>query len=183
MDSSSRSRRAEVGALALLVIAVGCSGDDATPRAKSPTSVSTTTAAADKVVSMEVSFDAPTLLAPACGSAGACVYPLSRTTTRIEGSLTGRTVSAGAGTPTKSGGYSGVGFHVFTGTVKGCGSGTVVWTEVITSDDGANVSGAWTIRKGTGTAGLASVSGNGTFTGTTNSDTSGTVTATGTVRC
>jgi hypothetical protein len=179
----SRSRRAEVGVLALLVIAIGCSGDEAKPRAKATTSVPKATVAAAKKVTMEVSFDAPTLLAPACDAGGACVYPLSRTTTSVTGSLTGRTVSAGAGTPKKSGGYSGVGFHVFTGRVNGCGSGTVVWTEVITSNDEGNTSGTWTIRKGTGTAGLASVSGNGTFTGKTDPDSSGTVTAKGTVRC
>ena len=181
MDSTSR--RAEVGILVLLVIAIGCSGDDDEPSAKATTSVSTAKGAAVKKVTMEISFDAPTLLAPACDAAGACVYPRSRTTTNVTGSLTGRTVSAGAGTPTKSGGYSGVAFHVFTGRVNGCGSGTVAWTEAMTSNDDGNVSGTWTIRNGTGTAGLASVSGNGTFTGTTEPDSSGTVTAKGTVRC
>jgi hypothetical protein len=183
MDSSPWSRPARIGVLALLVIAFGCSSDKATPRATSRSNASTTTAAAVKHVSMEVSFDAPTLLAPACGPTGACVYPLSRTTTRVEGSFTGSTVSAGAGTPKKTGGYVGVAYQVFTGTVKGCGSGTLVWTEVTSSDDGTNVSGAWTIRKGTGTAGLASASGGGRFTGKTDSDSSGTVTATGTVHC
>jgi hypothetical protein len=184
MGTSSRSRLARVGLLALLVIAVGCSSNQATPKAKSRTSRSTTTVAMGKHVSSEVSFDAPTLLAPACGSTGACVYPLSRTTTRVKGSFTGSTVSAGAGSPTKSGGgYAGVGYQLFTGTVKGCGSGTVVWTEVTSTNDGTNVSGAWTIRNGTGTAGLASVSGGGRFTGKTNRDSSGAVTATGTIHC
>src|SRR5207244_1064191 len=102
MDSSAWSRTARMGVLALLVIAFGCSSDKAQPRAKSRSNASTTTVAAVKHVSMEVSFDAPTLLAPACGSTGACVYPLSRTTTRVEGSFTGSTVSAGAGTPKKA---------------------------------------------------------------------------------
>jgi len=178
----SRSRWAEVGVLALLVIAIGCSGDDAKPRAKATTSVPTRVAAAKKVT-MEISFDAPTLLAPACDAAGACVYPLSRTTTRVTGSLTGKTVSAGAGAPTKSNGYSGVAFHVFTGRVNGCGSGTVAWTEFTRSNGDGNVSGTWTIRKGTGTAALASLSGTGTFRGKTDPDSSGTSTAKGTVRC
>jgi hypothetical protein len=183
MDSSSLARPARIGALALLVVAFGCSSDKATPRAKSRTNASTTTVAAGKRVSMEISYDAPTLLAPACGSSGACVYPLSRTTTRVTGSFTGGTVSAGAGTPKKAGGSAGVAYQLFTGTVKGCGSGTLVWTEVTSSDDGTNVLGAWTIRKGTGTAGLASVAGGGRFTGKTNADGSGTAAARGRIRC
>src|SRR5437868_6648298 len=99
MDSSSLTRPARVGALALLVVAFGCSSDKSTPRARSRTNASTTTVAAGKPVQMDISFDAPTLLAPACGPSGACVYPLSRTTTRVTGSFTGGTVSAGAGTP------------------------------------------------------------------------------------
>jgi hypothetical protein len=183
MDSSSLPRPVRIGALALLVVAFGCSSDKTTPRAQSRTNASKTTVAAGKPVHMEISFDAPTLLAPACGSSGACVYPLSRTTTRVTGSFSGGTVSAGAGTPKKAGGSAGVAYQLFTGRVKGCGVGTLVWTEVTSSNDGANLTGAWTIRKGTGTAGLASVSGGGRFTGTTHSDGSGTAAATGRIRC
>ena len=111
------------------------------------------------------------------------MYPLSRTTTRVTGSFTGGTVSAGAGTPKKAGGSAGVAYQLFTGRVKGCGVGTLVWTEVTSSDNGTNVTGAWTIRKGTGTGALASVSGGGRFSGTSNSDGSGTATATGRIRC
>jgi hypothetical protein len=97
--------------------------------------------------------------------------------------LTGSAIGSGAGTAKASGGYSAVAFQLFTGSVVGCGTGTLAWIEVISSDNVADLSGTWTIAEGTGTGDLASASGGGTFTAKVNPDSSGTGTASGRIRC
>jgi hypothetical protein len=184
MSASLRMRLLALSAIALLAVITGCGGDgDASP-AGSENGVSTTTAPPGKKIAMEVSFDPSTPLAPVCGPSGACVLPLSRTTpTRITGSFTGGAVSSGAGAPTASGGYTAVAFQLFTGSVEGCGTGTLGWTEVLSSDNVTDVSGTWTIAEGTGTDDLATVSGGGTFEGKVNPDLSGTATVSGRIEC
>jgi hypothetical protein len=128
------------------------------------------------------SFGPPNLLEPACAG-GACVFPLTRERSEVEGALTGSSVSGGAGFPLPGGGYAGVGIRRFEGTIEGCGSGTVMVTEVITSSDGTEASGTWAIVESSGTEDLADAAGGGTFTASQAADGSGVAEATGTISC
>lgn len=130
-----------------------------------------------------LSFGPPTFLPPACNEAQNCVFPLERTTTTLTGTFSGTSVSAGAAVPNATGAYNAVGIHLFTGTVEGCGAGTLVWTEELVSEGGAETAGTWHIADGSGTGALESVSGGGSFQAHVNPDASGTGTATGRISC
>jgi Protein of unknown function (DUF3224) len=134
-------------------------------------------------VTMTGSFGPPTFLAPACNEAQNCVYPLERTSSILTGSLSGTSVSAGAGVPNAAGGFDAVGIHLFTGTVEGCGAGTLVWTEELASAGGGEAAGTWHIADGSGTGALESVSGSGSFESHVNADGGGTGTSTGRISC
>ena len=131
---------------------------------------------------MTVTFGPATLGQPACAD-DACVFPLVRTSSTITGSMTGTTVSGGAGLPGPTGGYVGVGIHRFSGEVEGCGRGTLTWTETITSDDGTAVTGTWAIVPSSGTGDLTEVTGGGTFHGTAATDAGGAAEAVGQLDC
>lgn len=133
-------------------------------------------------IEFSTTFGAPDMLAPACDDDGNCVLPLTRAHGTIEGSITGRTVSGGVGTAIASGGYSAAGVQVFVGTIEGCGTGTLVWTEYITSD-GVDTTGTWTIVEGSGTGDLESVTGGGTFDADVQADSTGSATGSGTISC
>ena len=132
-------------------------------------------------VSFHGVFDPAGFLTPSCDSSGRCVYALGRTGTRLTGAFEGTTVSGGAGTPTGSG-FVGTGVHVFTGTVEGCGHGSVVFTETIESVDAVTSTGTWQLVDGSGTGGL-DVQGNGTFTAVQRPDGSGITNSVGRIRC
>jgi hypothetical protein len=190
-----------VGSIALL-LTPACGNDEGAPGgASGPDDVGTQTTAesagsepasatqpetTDEPSGEEVRFTStfgpPNLLEAAC-AADACVFPLTRERSEVEGALTGASVSGGAGFPLPGGGYAGVSIRRFEGTIDGCGSGTVMFTEVITSSDGTEASGTWSIVESSGTEDLAGVAGEGSFTGSQAADGSGVAEGTGTIDC
>ncbi len=100
---------------------------------------------------------------------------------RLTGAFDGTTVSGGAGTPVGSG-LVGTSIHVFTGTIEGCGEGSVVILETIASVDAVTSTGTWQLVDGSGTGGL-DVQGDGTFTAVQRPDGSGTSNSVGRIRC
>ena len=106
-----------------------------------------------------------TLLAPYCDPARHCVYPWTERGT-LHGDLEGSHVSAGVAALDTTGKHYAVSrTDLFIGTVKGCGSGTIVilGDENSTANGGA---GTWEVARGKGTGALAHVTGHGTGTGT-----------------
>jgi hypothetical protein len=189
--------RVLVGSTALL-LTPACGNDESTPgvaAGSDDVSALTTAETADTgpqpqttdeppgdEVRFTTSFGPPTLLDAACADV-ACVFPLTRDRSELDGAMTGTSVSGGAGFPSPAGGFAGVGIQRFEGTVDGCGSGTLVFTEVITSGDGVTSSGTWSIAEASGTEDLEGATGGGTFEASQEADGSGVAEAIGTIHC
>ncbi len=155
------------------------------PSTESPTTAPSAppTTAAGAPVRFSATFGPPAILTPSCDGAQQCIYPISRNTTVLTGDVYGTTASAGAGAPRPDGTYDGVGIHWFTGEVTGCGSGTAVWTEVLAPGPDMAAVGRWEIAVGSGTGGLETLTGGGTFRATQEPDGSGSATIEGVVEC
>jgi hypothetical protein len=69
-----------------------------------------------------------------------------------------------------SGHSYGSGVDHFTGTISGCGTGSVVYQALFSYDGKSNFQGHWQMIEGSGTGGLASLRGTGTFSQTTKPD-------------
>lgn len=177
--------------LAVSVLAAACGNDDssadearlggttttgATPTTDPP--VVTTTPQRGNDVEIDVTPGASTLLDPTCDGES-CAYPVAIQGSQFTGSFMGTSVSSGAGSPLPGGGYAAVGIHLFDGEVAGCGTGTLMWTESIWTDDGVHLSGTWTIVESSGTSELVGSSGGGTF----ESRADATLHAIGTITC
>jgi hypothetical protein len=97
---------------------------------------------------------------PICSSPTSCVVPFSLFGVST-GDVAGTIVQAGAGSRMADGSLYANSTVVFTGTVTGCGSGTVtMWSTGF--NRGGVTSGSIDIIEGSGTAGLASLTGAGT---------------------
>jgi hypothetical protein len=170
----------------LLVLTIGASGTHiasaATTKDPSTTEANARShAARPRRITFRGTFGPAALLTPVCDDASRCVYPLERTNSRWTGGLEGASISAGAGTPTGAG-FVGTGVHVFTGTIKGCGTGSLVWTEALVSIDSVTSLGTWLLADGS-TADGRQVQGGGTFTAVQQPDGSGVVDGVGRIRC
>jgi hypothetical protein len=100
-----------------------------------------------------------------CDSTGHCLYPGSETGT-FHGDLEGTHITSGvAALATTGTRFATTRTDLFVGTVKQCGTGTMVLrgTEEATPTSGA---GKWTIAAGYGSGELRNVSGHGTGVGT-----------------
>ncbi|MGH7948233.1 MAG: DUF3224 domain-containing protein [Candidatus Binataceae bacterium] len=82
-----------------------------------------------------------------------------------------------------SGQSYGGGVDYFTGTISGCGSGSVVYRAPFSSDSEGNVQGRWEMIEESGTGGLTGIRGSGTFYQTTKPDGSMSGEYRGTVYC
>jgi hypothetical protein len=99
-----------------------------------------------------------------------------RTIRTLTGDLSGTAYVVGSAVLLADGTYQGQDVAQFTGTINGCGSGTLIMIETGILDPAtAEEHGTWTITAGQGTGDLSQVSGSGT------SDTP--AGATGTLRC
>jgi hypothetical protein len=175
-----------VAALVAGSSACGSSNDDP-PRAAStsqtPTTRAVTTTTEEPGMTVNWRNDAPPIAigTPFCDAANRCLVPATERGT-AHGDLEGTFIAAGAAAPNESGTrFVGSRTDVFTGTVRACGEGTLVFlvTEDATPNSG---SGTWTIAPGYGTGDLRGASGHGTGTGT--ADGSGIhSTLTGTIIC
>jgi Protein of unknown function (DUF3224) len=64
----------------------------------------------------------------------------------------------------------GGGVDRFTGTINGCGTGSVIYQEQYSSDAKGNFKGSWQMVEASGTGDLASLRGSGTYSGVTKPD-------------
>jgi hypothetical protein len=101
-----------------------------------------------------------TIGAPVCSSPTACVVPFSLIGVGT-GDVAGTSVQAGAGARMADGSLYANSTVVFTGTVTGCGSGRVTMRSTGFNRGGVT-SGSIEIIAGSGTEGLASLTGTGT---------------------
>jgi hypothetical protein len=158
----------------LAILGIGaCSSSSAAPRAKAdptPTSSATTTTTTPTGRLLHWTNVGPpiTLLTPHCDG-GHCVYPFTETG-QFHGDLEGEHVTAGVSAlDSTSKRYAVSRTDLFIGTVKGCGSGTMV----IIGDENANATGGvghGKIAPGFGTGGLRNARGEGSGVGTAGSD-------------
>jgi len=183
-----------IGLLAIAILFSSCGSDD------DPTSASTSAAGSTAAASSSVSTLAPTTTEPpghevhATSTAGTttvgdpvcdpeqhCLYPLTITAT-VSGDLTGSTISHSAGT------LAGTEFAasdtlIFTGTVAGCGTGTLVLLSLGRGSTTGTTTGTWTIAEGFGTGDLVRAAGSGTTTTEPGSDGALSSTLTGRLTC
>jgi hypothetical protein len=82
-----------------------------------------------------------------------------------------------------SGHSYGSGVDHFTGTISGCGTGSVVYQAAFSSDSKGNIQGQWQMIEGSGTGDLAGLRGSGTFSQITKPDGSTVGDYSGTVYC
>jgi hypothetical protein len=108
---------------------------------------------------------APTLGTSFCDGEQHCVFPGTRTAT-YEGDWTGTGIAAGAAALGEDANFAGPVLWLFSGTIKNCGTGTLIYAVLETGDAAAmSGEGTWQIFKGFGTGDLADVSGLGTGAG------------------
>lgn len=108
---------------------------------------------------------APTIGTSVCDAEQHCLFPGTRTAT-YEGDWVGTGIAAGAAALGERAHFAGPVLWLFVGTIKECGSGTLVYANLETGDAAAmSGEGTWRIFKGFGTGALADVSGHGTGAG------------------
>src|SRR5436190_8053778 len=103
--------------------------------------------------------------------------------TRITGDWEGTLEYQYGSLTVPSGVTYGAAVETFTGTVKGCGTGSVSLYVFLTEDEGGNTRLTWTVIEGAGTGDLAQLSGHSTETGVLQSDHSGAGDFRGSVEC
>jgi hypothetical protein len=146
--------------------------------------------AAGKVrrITFETASGPPVPFAQTCDSTGACLIPISGgPASTVTGDFDGTGVYAGAARPVGSDEAYSSAITTFTGSVKGCGTGTEImrYDAHYAADLPHGGGGTWEIVDGTGTGDLEQLSGHGTFTIDTvdPADFSGTNSFKGTIRC
>jgi hypothetical protein len=122
-----------------------------------------------------------TIGAPQCSAAGVCLYPWTEAG-ESHGDLEGTYVASGVATANATGELSIVRMDTFTGTIKGCGTGTITARAVEAVNTPTPEPGRWMILDGFGTGDLAGVHGFGEATGGT-TPTGLSTTLTGSLRC
>jgi len=161
--------RALALALLILVPLAGCSssggsakGTDASP---SSTAAVTRVTALPTGMTLHWQMDAkPSVPEQKCGAPRLCVL-LGTETGRVSGDLRGTFFRGNAAVFGKKNHFVTGTAGVFRGTVKGCGTGTLVLMGTETADIHQGT-GDWRIADGFGSGDLASVTGHGTGTGT-----------------
>jgi hypothetical protein len=157
------------GVAALALVLAGCGSDDdarAVPATSAVEEATTTSTVADDVLKVTATGKGPlpTFGEQTCADAGTpCVLP-ARGSQTWSGDLEGNVLSLTGGTAHSSSGVRFVAarLDVFTGTVKGCGTGSfvLVGREIVNATEGG---GAGEIVDGFGTGDLANLT--GTFEG------------------
>ncbi len=109
------------------------------------------------------------------------MYPLTITAT-LSGDLTGTTISHSAGALVGTE-FAASDTQIFTGTVAGCGTGTLVFLSTGRGSTTGTTTAAWTIAEGFGTGDLVHATGTGTTTVAPASDGSLSSTLTGRITC
>ncbi|HYU40031.1 MAG TPA: hypothetical protein VEM59_09375 [Acidimicrobiia bacterium] len=108
---------------------------------------------------------APTPGTPFCDAEQHCVFPGTRTAT-YEGDWVGTGIAAGGVAIGENAHFAGAPLWLFVGTIRNCGTGTLVYAVLETGDLAAmSGKGTWRIMEGFGTGDLADVTGNGTGAG------------------
>jgi hypothetical protein len=166
MTARSVKTGCRAGALVLLGLLAACSSSadgDATGTAPSSTVVTTTTAPEGTPVRWNA--DAiPGVPKQECNETKQCVL-LGTERITLEGDLEGTAFTGTAAAFGKNQRFVVGRTDVFRGTVKGCGSGTMVIYGTETADVRSGA-GEWQIAEGFGTGDLAGVTGHGTGVGT-----------------
>lgn len=138
-------------------------GSDAAP-VGSTTDTATSTTEAGAAFRFVLERGANRMAPPTCVDA-ACVFSFSNSPIEVSGDAEGVVVSVGAGGPLADGGFGGTGYAVFTGTITVCdGTGTLAWTDQVVQTADGRVETTWRIVPGSGTEGLAGVTGEGSGT-------------------
>ena len=172
VDTLGVSRIVVIASLALVVLA-SCGSDDTATTASSalpPSSAaatttieaSTTTVLPGVEVNATASGAKSTVGDPVCDAAQHCIYPLTITAT-VTGDLTGTTVSQSAGALLGTE-FAASGTQIFNGTVKGCGTGSMVMLATGRGSTTGTTTSSWIIAEGFGTGDLAKATGTGTTT-------------------
>jgi hypothetical protein len=165
-------RRIQLVGLRAIVIAFSSCGsdDDATSASNSAavspstaaTLASTTTEPPGREVIATAAAGATTAGEPICDAEQHCIYPLTITAT-ISGDLTGSTIAHSAGALAGTD-FAASDTQIFTGSVAGCGTGTLVFLSLGRGSTTGPTTGTWTIAEGFGTGDLADAVGSGTTT-------------------
>ncbi len=109
------------------------------------------------------------------------MYPLTITAT-LSGDLTGTTIAHSAGALVGTD-FVASDTLIFTGTVAGCGTGTLVFLSTGRGSTTGTTTSTWTIAEGFGTGDLAHATGSGTTTVPPASEGSLSSTLTGRITC
>ena len=176
--------RAAVVAFGMAAALTACSDDTTSATVTTeaePAAGSSTTVLDGKPVRFTVTSPAPTSLTPVCDRAQVCVIPATGTAT-VEGDVQGSGVFVGGAATNGADLAVGNALATISGTVKGCGDGSVVSRYSVRYAPERS-GGTWEIVEGLGKGALASTSGGGTFEVTVNPDMSSTSTWTGTISC
>ncbi len=123
----------------------------------------------------------PTIGTPICDAQQHCMYPLTVTGT-YSGDLTGTSISHSAGALFGTE-YAAGDTTIFTGTLAGCGTGTMVMVSTGRGTSGGKGTSRWDIFEGLGTGDLARVHGSGTTESGPDSSGAIVVTLTGRITC
>lgn len=104
--------------------------------------------------------DPPAIGAPVCGPPSSCVIPFSLQGSSA-GAVDGTTTQSGSAVQLPDGSLYANSTLLFTGTIEGCGTGTIAMRSTGYNRNGVT-SGEIAIVDGSGTDGLVGVAGNGT---------------------
>jgi hypothetical protein len=138
--------------------------------ALTPAAVSAATDVDPATQRTEFRVDGPPVVVgtPVCDASGApCLFPGSRTVT-FSGDWEGTAVVSGS-VSLRGTGFAGSAVWLFSGTVEGCGTGTLHLSvrEVGSVTGGGSATGRWVVQKGFGSGELSDVTGGGRGSGST----------------
>ena len=184
-----------VGLFAIVILVSSCGSDDEPTSAPSSATVSTAAASTSTVstiastttkplgqeVTATSTAGASTIGDPICDAVQHCMYPLTITAT-VSGDLTGTTISQSAGALVGTD-FAASDTMIFTGTVAGCGTGTLVFLSTGRGSTTGTTTSTWTIAEGFGTGDLVHATGTGTTTVPPASSGSASATLTGRITC
>ena len=169
-----------IASLVLVVLAAAaCSSDSSATRASAPASSSaapspTTTPPGKSLHATSTTTEQPTIGQPICDAQQHCMYPLTTKDT-VSGDLMGTSISNGAGALFGDK-FAAGDTLIFTGTVVGCGSGTMVLLGTGTGSTTGKTVSNWIVAEGVGEGDLLRVHGGGTTSIDPQPDGSGTAT-------
>jgi Protein of unknown function (DUF3224) len=160
---TTRLRLNALAALALLTpLASACSGSPDGDAVAAGDTTTTTTVEEGRALVMQYVQQPPTVGSRVCSPEASCVIPFSLLG-QASGDLEGTAVQAGAAATLPDGTLYANSTLVFTGSIAGCGTGTVAMRST-GLNEGGETSGLVEIVDGSGTGDLAAVSGRGTVT-------------------